>query len=98
MYRFQSNVNPSTYLFVGEEERQNINNNFVDKFTEEGIAFYIHPMGFGEETTYTRFQNSLVPGTYLYATGSEADNIRLNHTNFIDEGGAYKASCGFVWA
>ncbi len=91
IYRFQSNSMPGTYLFVGEEERLNIYQNFANSFTEEGIAFYVHPMGSGEETIYARFQNSLVPGTYLYATGAEADNIRLNYTNFLEEGGAFEA-------
>ena len=91
IYRFQSKAVPGTYLFAGEEEKQSINENFSKTFNYEGMAFYIHPMGAGEETTYTRFQNSLVTGTYLYATGSEADNIRLNYTNFIEEGGAFEA-------
>ena len=91
LYRFQSNATPGTYLFVGEEERQNINQNFADSFTEEGIAFYVYGVGTGEETSYTRFQNSLVPGTYLYATGGEADNIRANFSYFIEEGISFEA-------
>ena len=91
LYRFQSKAVPGTYLFTGEEEKQSINENFSETFNYEGIAFYVHPMGSGEETTYARFQNSLVPGTYLYATGAEADNIRLNYTNFLEEGGAFEA-------
>ncbi len=61
IYRFQSNINPGTYLFVGEEERQDINQNFSENFTEEGLAFYVYPAGSGKEATYTRFHNSLVP-------------------------------------
>lgn len=90
MYRFQSKGNPGTYLFVGDAEREYINN-YSEGFTEEGLAFYIHPSGAGEETSYIRFQNNSVPGTYLYATGLEADNIRANYPNFIEEGIAFEA-------
>ncbi len=86
LYRFQSNVISGTYLFVSEEERQNINQNFANSFTEEGLAFYVYGGGMGEQASFTRFQNSQVPGTYLYATGSEAHNIRTNYPKFIEEG------------
>ena len=94
LFRFQSNQRPGTYLFVGEEERNSINNdpNFSNAFTEEGIAFHVYGAGANQETPFYRFQNSEVPGTYLYATGAEADNIRDNLTNFIDEGIAFEAA------
>ena len=144
IYRFQSNVTPGTYLFVGNEERQNINQNFSDSFreegiafnasfapddeliplfrfqntrrpgtylfvggaerniinadpnlsnsfVEEGIAFYVYGAGSGVTAPFSRFQNSLVPGTYLYAAGVEANNIRADLDNFVDEGIAFEA-------
>ncbi|MGK7898600.1 MAG: hypothetical protein AB4372_34535 [Xenococcus sp. (in: cyanobacteria)] len=36
-----------------------------------------------------RFQNSNVPGTYLYAGEAESQNIRQNFPNFIEEGIAF---------
>lgn len=91
-YRFQNNQISGAYLFVGEEERNNINAspNFSNIFTEEGIAFYVFGVGTDQETTFSRFQNSDVPGTYIYATGIEADNIRNNLPGFIDEGIAFE--------
>ena len=47
--------------------------------------------GAGEEASFTRFQNTGVPGTYLYATGEEATNIQANFPGFIDEGIAFEA-------
>lgn len=41
---------------------------------------------------FIRFQNTALPGTYLYATGAEADNIRANFTGFAEEGVAFKAA------
>jgi|GEM_PF-2530111 len=94
LYRFQSNQLPGTYIFVGEEERNSINSNpnFSSNFNEEGIAFYAYGAGSAIGSSFTRFQNSLVPGTYIYATGTEADNIRANFPNFVEEGIAFEAA------
>ena len=93
LFRFQSTQRPGTYLFVGEDERNNINAdpNFANAFDEEGIAFYIYGAGAGIETPFSRFQNTNVSGTYLYATGEEANNIRANFPGFLDEGVAFEA-------
>ena len=93
LFRFQNTQRPGTYLFAGEAERNSINadSNLSNAFSEEGIAFYIYGVGAGQATPFSRFQNSLVPGTYLYATGAEADNIRTNFSNFIEEGIAFEA-------
>ncbi len=37
-----------------------------------------------------RFQSLNVAGTYLYAAGAEADNIRNNFPNFLEEGPAFE--------
>ncbi len=91
-YRFQSKQRPGTYLFVGEAERNNINAdpNFANSFTEEGIAFYVYDGSANKGADFVRFQNSAVPGTYLYATGEEAENIRNNFPNFVEEGLAFE--------
>ncbi|MDJ0904070.1 MAG: hypothetical protein QNJ55_35305 [Xenococcus sp. MO_188.B8] len=91
--RLESNQLPGTFLYVGEEELNSINAdpNFSNAFTNQGVAFYVYGVGANQETPFSRFQNSDVPGTYLYATGEEADNIRANFTNFNDEGTAFEA-------
>ncbi len=91
LYRFQSNIVPGTYLFAGEQESNNIRENFSESFTEEGLAFYVYGAGDGLGTDFSRFQNSDRPGTYLFATGEERDNIRANFPNFMEEGLAFEA-------
>ena len=89
MYRFQSEDNPGTYLFVGESERENILENFSDSFTEEGLAFYTYDADSEMGTDFSRFQNTAQPGTYLFATGEERENILENFPNFEEEGIAF---------
>ncbi len=91
--RLESNEIPGRFLYVGEEELNSINAdpNFSDAFTNQGIAFYVYGVGADQATPFSRFQNSDLPGSYLYATGEEADNIRANFTNFIEEGTAFEA-------
>ena len=94
LYRFQNTQRPGTYLFVGEGERNNIitDPNLSNTFNEEGIAFFVYSAGAGEETPFFRFQNSLIPGTYIYAAGLEADIIRTSlMNNFNEEGIAFEA-------
>ncbi len=93
LFRFQSTQRPGTYLFTAEEERNSIkaDPSLSNAFREEGIAFYVYGLGSEETTPFFRFQNSLEPGTYLYATGAEADDIRANFPNFIEEGIAFEA-------
>ncbi len=89
LYRFQSNVTPGTYVFVGEDERRDINRNFSDSFTEEGVAFYVYESGSGLGQDFSRFHNLDQPGTYTFATGAERDNILADFPNFVDEGFAF---------
>ena len=44
------------------------------------------------ETDIYRFQNSDVPGTYIFAGAEESENIRANFPNFIEEGVAFKVA------
>ena len=92
LYRFQSKSVPGTYLFVGEEERESINDNYNESFTEEGLAFYVYGIDSSLGTEFSRFQNSDRPGTYLFATGEERENIRENFSNFIEEGLAFEVN------
>ena len=89
IYRFQSTQTPGTYLFVDEAERQGINRNFSNNFNEEGLAFYAYEANSGIGTTLYRFQNSGLPGTFLYTGPSERDNVLANFPAFVDEGAVF---------
>ena len=90
MYRFQSKTTPGTYLFVSESESEEINENFSEQFTEEGLAFYVYGVGEDKGTPFTRFQNTDLPGTYLFAGPSETSNINENFPDFQNEGIAFE--------
>ena len=94
LYRFQSNQRPGAYLYVEETERNLINadSNLANAFNDEGIAFYVYRAGTGIGVSFSRFQNSEISGTYIYATGAEADSIRSSCPNYIDEGIAFEAA------
>ncbi|ELS03836.1 CHRD domain-containing protein [Xenococcus sp. PCC 7305] len=91
LYRFQSLLVPGTYIYVGDEERADILANFSESFGEEGLAFYVYGAGAEQGLPFSRFHNNNFPGTYLYAAGEEANNIRTNFLNFDDEGIAFEA-------
>lgn len=90
MHRFQSKTTPGTYIFAGESEHNTINENFSDQFEDEGVAFYVYGAGEDNGTPFTRFQNTGLPGTYLFAGPSEASNIDENFPDFENEGIAFK--------
>lgn len=93
-YRFR-NDDPGregTYLFAAEQEAISIRQNYKN-FVEEGVAFYSYSAGIGNGTTdYNRFQNSNVPGTYLFAGPGETQSIINNYPAFILEGSAFAAA------
>ena len=94
LYRFQSNETPGGYLWVGESERAHIYSdaNLSQAFTEEGLAFYVYGVGAGQATEFYRFRNLNVPGSYLYATGEDRDDITANFGNsYLEEGVAFEA-------
>jgi hypothetical protein len=95
LFRFQNTLQPGTYLFVGEEERQSVLANYT-QFVEEGQAFKVGVEPDDDLIVMNRFQNSLVPGTYLYAGEEESISIRANYPNFIEEGIAFYAYPGGV--
>jgi hypothetical protein len=87
--RFQNTDVAGAYIFASGSEATNIRTNFKN-FKEEGLAFQVaveksDPL---MQPLY-RFQNSSVPGTYLFAGESEAANIRINFKNFKEEGLAF---------
>ncbi|MEM9274337.1 MAG: CARDB domain-containing protein [Cyanobacteria bacterium P01_F01_bin.143] len=93
MYRFQSIILPGTYIYVGEEERASINQNYSDSFVEEGLSFYVYGAGEGRGTTFYRFRNTdpNLDSNYLFAAGEEAEYIRNNFPDFVEEGAAFEA-------
>ena len=86
--RFQNSKVPGTYLYAGEQESQNIRENYP-QFIEEGQAFKVAFKPGDNLIRMNRFQNSKVPGTYLYAGEQESLNIRKNYPQFIEEGIAF---------
>lgn len=88
IYRFQNQNQLGNYLYTGEQEKTNIQNNF-SHYTLEGLAFYVALSPKDDLMTIYRFQNSNIPGTYLYTGEEEAKNIRQNFTNFQEEGVAF---------
>lgn len=89
--RFQNSAQPGTYLFTNDAESQNVKANFSPPFVEEGMAFKVS-MEFNDELLkFNRFQNSSVPGTYLYANEAESASILQNFPQFQLEGTAFYA-------
>lgn len=86
--RFQNSELPGVYIWVGEEERQTIQQNYPN-FREEGFAFNVAVEPNDNLVQFNRFQNEL--GAYLYATEEESVSIRENYTNFKEEGIAFYA-------
>ena len=83
IFRFQSNITPSTYLFTGGSEAQSIRDNFADSFTEEGYAFTVASQESDDLTALYRFQSNS-QGTYLLVGEVERDAI-LNDPNLSGE-------------
>ncbi len=89
-YRFQNKDIPSTYLYAGEQEAQNIRQNFPN-FQEEGFAFNASVTPNDELISLYRFQNMNLPGTYLYVGEQERQSVLANFPNFTEEGLAFYA-------
>ena len=91
--RFQNQDKPGTYLFAGQQEAISIRQNNKN-FKEEGIAFQVavskdDPL----MQPFYRFKNTTKgrEGTYLFAGEQEANSIRVNYKNFVEEGLAFYA-------
>jgi hypothetical protein len=91
LFRFQNTSIPGTYLFAGEQEAASIRQNYKN-FKEEGFAFGVATSQADPLLQpFYRFQNTSMPGTYLYAGEQEAASIRQNYKNFYEEGLAFYA-------
>ncbi|UAJ72940.1 VCBS repeat-containing protein [Synechocystis sp. PCC 7339] len=93
--RFQNTNQPGTYLFVNQAEAAAIRNNpSLRQFVEEGVAFQVSQQKTDPlQQGFFRFQNTSLPGTYLFANEGEAAAIRSNPnlSNFVEEGLAFYA-------
>lgn len=88
IYRFRNTEVSGTYLFVNDNERQEILRNFP-QFKEEGFAFNVAMEAGDSLIPIYRFQNTSIMGTYLYATEGERQQINQNNSNFREEGIAF---------
>lgn len=82
LYRFQNQDLPGTYLFVGEEERQNILSNFRN-FKEEGLAFKTASQANGD-TIATGEANITIKATNLLGE-SARQSFKVNVTGDVPE-------------
>ncbi|BAQ64319.1 hypothetical protein [Geminocystis sp. NIES-3709] len=91
IYRFRTGN--GGYIFVAEEERQNILQN-EPNFIDEGSAFRVSLQQKDDLIAFNRFQNTEKKGAYLYATEAESISIRENNPEFVEEGIAFYAFDG----
>ncbi|AFZ54074.1 Calx-beta domain-containing protein [Cyanobacterium aponinum] len=89
MYRFRSLNTDSSYLYVGEEERNSILTNYTNSFIEEGLAFYVSDTPEDGLIAFNRFRNTNQTGGYIYAGEEESQSIQANYPNFAFEGIAF---------
>lgn len=87
IYRFRTGN--GTYLYVGEEERQNVlQGNFG--FTDEGEAFKASIEANDELIPMYRFRNTNLNGSYLYVGETERQSLlTANNFGFVQEGLAF---------
>ena len=58
-------------------------------FEDEGLAFDVSEEAHDDLIAIYRLQNSDLPGTYLYTTTEEKNNILNSRDNFSNEGIAF---------
>jgi hypothetical protein len=91
LYRFRNTSSVGGYLYVGEQERQNINNSeFSQTFVEEGFAFYAYSADSNKGEDIYRFRNTALGNTYLYVGEQERQNILTQNVNYVEEGLAFE--------
>ena len=88
IYRLQNSEQSGTYIYVDEEERNSILNNFP-QFNFEGEAFNVSNTPNDDLIAIYRWRNLDIAGTYLYANDQESSNIEANFDNFSNEGVAF---------
>lgn len=84
------------FNYYGTEDQRGaarINNGTVDIGSYEfiqGSGVNTNNNSSGLNTPIYRFRNNKISGTYLFVGESEAQNIRANNRNFIEEGEAFR--------
>ncbi len=78
-------------MYATEAESINIRQNYRN-FREEGVAFYAYQQSMGIGENIYRFQNTQVPGSYVFVGEGERQSILANYPNFVEEGIAFKVS------
>ena len=80
--------------FVGKIAKGDIDNDgnedFIVGSEDNFLSWENQPIV--ANTSINRFQNTNVPGTYLFAGETESENIRENFPNFAEEGLAFKVA------
>ncbi|MCS6943548.1 MAG: CAP domain-containing protein [Geminocystis sp.] len=88
IYRLQNRDYLGSYLFVGEDEANNILRNYP-QFQLEGLAFYVSLTPQDGLMPIYRFRNDNIMGTYLFVGEEEANSIKRNYPVFTEEGIAF---------
>lgn len=70
---------------LGNDSSNNLTPESPENSEDRGIDFLLN-------TPINRFQNSALPGTFLFATEGESQNIRENFPNFVEEGFAFNVA------
>ncbi|BAQ64220.1 antibiotic biosynthesis monooxygenase [Geminocystis sp. NIES-3709] len=86
IYRFRTG--DATYVYVGEQERQSILQNYPT-FVDEGEAFKVATQTNDDLISIYRFRNEDLPGAYIYVGEEERQSILEDYPNFVDEGLAF---------
>lgn len=88
LFRLQNTAQPGTYVFVNEQERQDILTNY-GQFVDEGYAFSVAVEPNDDLMAIYRMQNQDLLGTYLFVTEGEKNQILSQDDKFINEGLAF---------
>lgn len=88
LFRLQNTAQLGTYLFVNNQERQDILTNY-SQFADEGYAFSVAFEPSDDLMAIYRMQNQDLPGTYLFVTEGEKNQILTQDDKFVNEGLAF---------
>ena len=89
VFRYQSTRTPGTYIFATSDDFQQDPLIEQSDFFQEGngnAAFYAYTASSGLGTDFYRFENTALPGTYLYQGPGERANTLANFPGFEDQG------------
>ena len=77
-------------MFAGTEEAQNVRDNFIPPFVDEGFAFNVSLEEKEGLVKFNRFRN-INAATYIFAGEQESESIRANFSDiFVEEGVAFE--------